>query len=131
MKVLIVEDSEIIRQHLMETLAAFTQVEVIGAVEHAAEAKECVRATKPDVLLLDIRLRSGSGIDVLEEIKNDPVRPVVIVITNFSIPQYRMKCLEAGADYFLDKSTEFERVPHIFEELIEQWGNHRAEEERR
>ncbi len=121
---LIVEDSEIIQQRLMDRLAPFTGLEVIGLVQHATEAEEFIQTLKPDVVILDIRLRSGNGIDVLERIKGDSVRPVVIVITNFSHPQYRKKCLEAGAQYFLDKSTEFERISQIFEELIRQRANH-------
>lgn len=116
LKVLIVEDSEIIQQRLLDRLAPFTGLEVIGLVEHATEAEECIRTLKPDVVILDIRLRSGNGIDVLERIKEDSVRPIIIVITNFSHPQYREKCLEAGADFFFDKSSEFEKITKVIGE---------------
>jgi DNA-binding NarL/FixJ family response regulator len=123
-KVLIVEDSEIIQQRLMDRLAPFTDLEVIGLIQHATEAEKSIRTLKPEILILDIRLRSGNGIDVLEKIKDDAVRPVVIVITNFPHPQYRKKCLEAGADHVLDKSSEFEKIPQIIEKLIQKRGSH-------
>jgi len=66
-RVLIVEDSEIIQQRLMDRLAPFTGLEVIGLVQHATEAEEFIQTLKPDVVILDIRPRSGNGIDVLGE----------------------------------------------------------------
>jgi len=60
----------------------------------------------------------GGGIEVLEEInkKNLPVKK--IVISNYPYFQYKKKCLELGADYFFDKSTEFEKVKEVISNLI-------------
>jgi DNA-binding NarL/FixJ family response regulator len=57
----------------------------------------------------------GSGIDVLENIKQNDSTLVVIVLTNYPNPVFRQKCLQAGADFFLDKSTEFDQIPELFE----------------
>ena len=51
--------------------------------------------------------------DVLETIKKDQPNPLVIMLTNFASDQYRQKCLRLGADYFFDKSTEFERITEV------------------
>jgi DNA-binding response OmpR family regulator len=72
---------------------------------------------KPDVAILDICLAKGSGIQVLETVKSNGPSPVVIMLTAFPYPQYRTKCLEAGADYFFDKLTEFEQVAEVVAEL--------------
>jgi DNA-binding response OmpR family regulator len=68
-------------------------------------------------VILDIRMPGGNGIQVLEAIKTSTAAPVVIMLTAFPYPQYRKKCLEVGADYFLDKTTEFERVVEVLEQL--------------
>jgi CheY-like chemotaxis protein len=57
----------------------------------------------------------GSGIDVLQNIKQDEAAPIVIILTNYPYWGYRQKCLQAGADFFLDKSTEFDQIPELFE----------------
>jgi DNA-binding NarL/FixJ family response regulator len=64
-------------------------------------------------VVLDISMPGGSGMYVLETVKKDRPVPVVIMLTNFAHDQYRQKCLQLGADYFFDKSTEFERVIEV------------------
>ena len=59
----------------------------------------------------------GSGIDVLQEMKKNNQTPLVIVLTNYPYPQYRRKYIEAGADFFFDKSTEFDRVGEVSKQL--------------
>jgi len=69
-------------------------------------------------VILDIRMPGGSGIDVLEDIKKINAAPIVIILTNYPYPQYRKKCMAAGADYFFDKSSEFEKVTEVLKKLI-------------
>jgi len=77
------------------------------------QAIEHIRQQGPDVVILDIKMPGGNGIDVLNEIeKNDQV-PVVIMLTNYPYPQYKKKCMDAGADFFFDKSREFEKVIEV------------------
>jgi DNA-binding NarL/FixJ family response regulator len=59
----------------------------------------------------------GSGIDVLQNIKQGEAAPIVIILTNYPFPGYRQKCMQAGADFFLDKSTEFDQIPKLFEQF--------------
>ena len=68
-------------------------------------------------MILDIHMPNGNGIRVLETIKKNPVAPVVIMLTAFPYPQYRRRCLEIGAEYFFDKTTEFDQVAVVLEEL--------------
>ncbi len=69
------------------------------------------------MVILDIRMSDGSGIDVLPEIKKGNQSPLVIVLTNYPYPQYRRKCIEAGADFFFDKSTEFDKVTEVLRHM--------------
>lgn len=77
------------------------------------EVLEMDRLLRPDVVILDINMPGGSGIEVLHDIKQLSPSPRVIMLTNYSQPQYRRKCLDAGADHFFDKSTEFEKIRDV------------------
>jgi DNA-binding NarL/FixJ family response regulator len=113
MKVFIVDDSAIVRERLINMLSELEEIEVIGQAEDAREAIDSITKLKPDAVLLDIRMPGGSGIDVLEHIKKDQPAPIVIMLTNYPDTQYRKKCMDAKADFFLDKSTEFEKVIEV------------------
>ncbi len=110
MKLFLVEDSVLIRNRIRRMLQDVDDVEVAGETGDARRAIGEIPKAQPDVILLDIHLLGGSGIDVLHALKKGPQSPVIIVLTNYAYPQYRQKCLEAGADYFFVKSTEFDRV---------------------
>ncbi len=110
MKLFLVEDSVLIRNRMRRMLQDVEDVEIAGETGDAREAIGKIPQVQPDVVLLDIHLLGGSGIDVLQTLKKGVQNPVIIVLTNYAYPQYRQKCLEAGADYFFVKSTEFDRV---------------------
>src|SRR2546428_3470418 len=116
-KVFIVDDSPVVRERLATLLSDLPSVEIVGQAEIAFEAISATRRLKPDVMLLDISMPGGSGIHVLEMVKKERPAPLVIMLTNFAHEQYRQKCLQLGADYFFDKSTEFERVTEVLREF--------------
>jgi DNA-binding NarL/FixJ family response regulator len=119
MKVFIVEDSPLVVDRLMAMFAEFEGgVEVVGQADEAASAIGSIRELKPDAVVLDIRLARGTGLDVLEHVKRDQHAPIVMMLTNYPHPQYRRRCFEYGADYFLDKSTEFDSVRGVFKDLL-------------
>lgn len=115
MNVFVVEDSSLLRERLLATLKRIEGVRVIGFAETASEAIEQIEALKPDAVILDIRLRQGTGLQVLQACKVPGKPPLVIVLTNFAYPQYRKKFLDAGAEFFLDKSNEFDRVAPVLQ----------------
>ena len=114
-RVFVADDSLIVREHLITLLDELIGVEIVGQAGTVSEAISAIGKLQPDVVILDIRMPDGSGIDVLQTIKQDEPAPVVIVLTNYPYPAYRQKCLQAGADFFLDKSTEFDQIPALFE----------------
>ncbi len=84
-----------------------------------------IQENMPDILVLDIRMPGGSGIDVLKTLGEDTRPSVVIVFTNFSYPQYRKTCLTFGADYFFDKATDLDNLTAVIQNRAEQvvsWG---------
>ncbi|MCB0223874.1 MAG: response regulator transcription factor [Anaerolineae bacterium] len=117
MKVFIADDSLIVREHLVTMFDELAGIEIVGQAETVAEAVTAIQKLHPDVVILDIRMPGGSGIDVLKRVKQGEVTPMVIILTNYPYPGYRQKCLQAGADFFLDKSTEFDQIPKLFEQL--------------
>jgi len=67
-----------------------------------------VNKLKPDLVVLDIKIQGGCGIDVLEDIRSNGCGPIVMMLTNYPYPQYEKRCIDAGADFFFDKSADFE-----------------------
>src|SRR5437764_11818681 len=100
MRVLIADDSAVVVERLVTLLSELAEIEIVGEAQTCGEATERIRRLQPDVVILDIRMPDGSGIDVLETVKQSTPAPIVIMLTNFPYPQYREKCLRAGADFF-------------------------------
>lgn len=116
-RVYIVDDSASIRVRLNEMLGPIEHVSVVGEAGSTTEAVQGVLAERPDSVLLDLNLRGRSGIEVLRTVRKQAPEIVFVVLTNHSEPQYRRACTQAGAAYFLDKSTEFERVRDVIAEI--------------
>ena len=108
--VLIVDDSTVVRGRLTSMLKEVPGVTVVGGAGTVKTAKAALRRLHPDVVVLDLHLPDGNGIDLLRHLAGWARRPRVIVLTNLPDAQYRDACMEAGAELFLDKSTEFEKV---------------------
>jgi len=118
MKVFIVDDSRAFQKELINLLSKLKEVEIVGQAEDSVKAMEAIQRLKPDVVILDIPMPGGKGIDALENIKKGKSPPIVIMFTNYPYRQYRKKYMDAGADFFFDKSTEFEKVTEVLKKLI-------------
>jgi DNA-binding NarL/FixJ family response regulator len=116
-RIFLVEDSAIIRERLLRLLEALDGVEVVGGADTATDAIDGIVAAVPDVVVLDIKLRNSSGIDVLRHIKNRLPSITVIMLTNYASCEYCRRCFEAGAEYFLDKTNEFQKLEGILDQL--------------
>ena len=116
--VFIVDSSTIVRERLSVLLAELDSVDVIGHAHSAATAISAIRSDKPDLVIQDIHTADGSGIDLLHAIKQAACPPLVIVLTNDAYPAYRKVYLQAGADFFLDKSREFDQIPNVLRRIL-------------
>jgi DNA-binding NarL/FixJ family response regulator len=120
MKVFIADDSSVVVERLVELLEEEVPgAQLVGQAGDVPEAVRGIQKVKPDALILDLQMPGGSGLDVLRAIRIDHPRLYVLIFTNYPYPQYREECLTAGANFFLDKSAEFEKIPTILRELIE------------
>jgi len=104
LRVLVVADSQVLAGRLREALATLEQVVVVASVDNEKDATNWVRASFVDVIILDLMLKQGSGFGVLRGLGKH--RPVVIVLTNYALPEYRKSALRLGAEHFLNKATD-------------------------
>jgi len=117
MHVFLVEDAPAIRTRLAQMLGEIKGVEIVGEADTPAAAIDGILRSTAASVVLDLQLVGGSGIEVLRTVH--PLRPDIafIVLTNHATDQYRKICMEAGADYFLDKSTEIQKVKDLIAAL--------------
>jgi DNA-binding NarL/FixJ family response regulator len=118
MTVLIADDSQVVVERLKTMLCELRGIDIAEHASTVPEALHAVRSLRPDVVLLDLQMRGGRGMDLLKTIRREQPGLTVVVLTNHSHSQYRKKCLENGAHSFLDKSTEFHKVAAVLGELV-------------
>jgi len=120
LNVLIVEDSLLIAKKMKLLLAPLEFIDLTGIAKNYDEAVSILEVIVPDVIILDIQMPGKSGIELLTEVKLKHLKSRVIVFTNHSDPYFRNLCNQLGADFFLDKSTEFEKIPVLLDFLFHQ-----------
>jgi two-component system, OmpR family, response regulator len=118
LNVFIVDDSEIIRKSIGSMLSEIDGVAVCGIAADVSSALKGIGEKKPDAVILDVKIPGGNGFTVLEHIKSGTGELLVIVLTNFPYPEYRQKAMDLSADYFFDKSEEFEKVAEVITEKV-------------
>ncbi len=105
--VLIIDDSALIRANLVRTLTELEEIEVVGQAADAREGLKLAAELQPNLVTLDIWMPGGSGLDVIQQLKQLEPSPIVMVLTNYPYRAYRERAVKVGADFFFDKSTEF------------------------
>ena len=117
------DDAASIRHRIAELLSELEGIEIIYQSEDADSAARLLHAHQPDVVILDIQVPPSTnlrnGIDVLKLAKKHYPNSGVIMLTNFGNTQYRDECKRLGADYFFDKSSEFEQVPEAVLQIMQ------------
>lgn len=116
-RVLLVDDSDIVRYRVRESLSSLAGVEIVGEAVDVDSALRAMREQQPDIVVLDLLMPGGGGTRILEGMQREDGRPVVIVFTSLPYPEYRARCAELGADYFFDKTADHERLPELVGQL--------------
>jgi len=111
-KIYIVEDSSIIRENLIDALQENAPIEVVGIAEDERSALHWLRDRSHacDLAIVDIFLKSGSGLGVLKAMQDMPDAPMRIVLSNHATPEIRVKCQQLGATKVFDKSNELDEM---------------------
>ncbi len=117
MRVFIADDSSAVVERLADLLEEVPGAQLVGQAGDVPEAIRSIQKTNPDAVILDLQMPGGNGLDVLRAIRVDHPYLLVLICTNYPNSEYRKECLSAGANFFLDKSSEFEKIAAILREL--------------
>lgn len=115
--IFIVDDLPTMRDRLRELVADIDGIEIVGDAGTPQEAIAGILRTHPDCVLLDYQLNGGTGVDVLRAVHPNCPEIAFIVLTNHATAQHRRACIDAGARFFLDKSTEFGSIRSAIAEI--------------
>src|SRR5450631_193706 len=119
LRVLLVEDSKVLTERLTEAIRQIPEVELIGTADTEAGALAAVKRDSVDVIILDLHLKQGTGFGVMRALATTQLRPRIIVLTNYDLPEYKNAALTLGATHFLDKARDYGRLPEVLHELCE------------
>src|ERR1043166_4335733 len=122
LKIFIADDSALVRTGVKHILEHLGGIEVVGEAATVQEAIELILTRQPNVVILDMQLAGGSGLEVLPQIKQQPQPPVVIVFALYPLASLKQRCIEAGADFVFDKATEIEPLIKVLQQLKQQFS---------
>jgi DNA-binding NarL/FixJ family response regulator len=117
-RVLLVEDSAVLIERLAEVIRQNPEVEIVGSVDTEDAARALLKRERIDVMVLDLHLRQGNGFGVLRAVSKSAERPLVVVLTNYDLPQYKDAALALGAAHFMDKIRDYDKFPDVMHELV-------------
>lgn len=110
MKIVIADDSKLLRTRFKELMKNFKNIEIAGEAENGNDALFLIQECKPDIAILDIRMPEMNGIEVLKKVRQEGLSIYIIILTNYPYKQYKERCLAEGADYFFDKNQNIESL---------------------
>ncbi len=112
MKTFLVEDNATIRDNLISTLQELAPVEAVGSAETAEEGAAWLTADQShwDLAIVDLFLKSGTGLGVLKACQKRGPCQKMVVFSNYATREMRSRCTELGADAIFDKSTEIDAL---------------------
>jgi two-component system OmpR family response regulator len=118
-RVLLVEDSKILTERLTEAIDQIADVQLVGTAETEAAAVALATREPVDVIILDLHLRQGTGFGVMRALATTQLKPQIIVLTNYDLPEYKHAAFALGATHFLDKALDYDRLPQVLHEICE------------
>ena len=113
LKVFLIEDSELLQELLSDMLIELEGIDFCGCANGEAEALRRLAETPVDLVIIDIELKQGSGIGVLDALQTDSDRygnPRKVVLTNYAHATMRQRCEHFGMDAFFDKSLHINQL---------------------
>ena len=121
LRVFIADDSKPVTEMLTELISEAGRIEVIGVGETEWGTIEAIRRLKPDVVVLDLQLKTGSGTNVIRAVRSDPglAGTRLLVTSNHVSEQLKAGCMELGADDYYDKVKELGALTHRLAELAD------------
>jgi DNA-binding NarL/FixJ family response regulator len=124
LRVLLVEDSKVLTERLIEAIRQISEVQFIGTVDSETAAIAAIKRDAVDVVILDLHLKQGTGFGVMRGLAAGGAKPRIIVLTNYDLPEYKSAAMALGATHFLDKARDYGRLPEILHEMCETQPKH-------
>ena len=125
MRVLLADDSVLILEWLQDTLGLNKQVEIVGSFKNGIDTLKALKTLKPDLAIVDFKMPGLNGLEVLKEIRKENKILKFIILTYYSLDNYRQVAMQAGADYFFSKVDDFEKVSIVVEEMVAKEQNNK------
>jgi DNA-binding NarL/FixJ family response regulator len=120
LRVLLVEDSKVLTERLTEAIKQIADVELVGTADTEAAAVAAVKKDTVDVIILDLHLKQGTGFGVMRALAATQLKPRIVVLTNYDLPEYKNAAIALGASHFLDKARDYGRLPEILHEISQE-----------
>ncbi len=119
LRVYLVEDSPHVRDLLLDFLNVPGEIEIVGNADNEIESVAAMLADPVDAVIVDLKLREGSGMAVIEKLRAAKLNPEpkIIVFTNHPFPEIRARAMQLGADYFFDKSADYDSIRSTLQTL--------------
>jgi DNA-binding NarL/FixJ family response regulator len=118
MRIVIADDSTLIRERLQDVLRSFGQLEVVGTFNNGIDALKALQTLKPDLAILDIKMPGLSGLEVLKETRKVNKTIQFIILTLHGTEYYRQQAIASGANYFLSKVDDFEKIELVITDML-------------
>ena len=116
-----VDDSPVIAERLQFMLSEIDSIEFLGNALNVSTALQLIDQREPNIVILDIHLKEdllvANGVHLLIQLRKKYPDMKIIMLTNVAVPQYRNTCLAFGADYFFDKTIDFEKIPDVVKKI--------------
>jgi DNA-binding NarL/FixJ family response regulator len=117
-QILLVDDHPIVRQGIRSLLSTYPDLHVVGEAASVAEATTLIQHTTADLILLDIRMADGTGLQVLRTLRATAKAIKVLIITSFDDEEYVLEALQQGADGYVLKNASDETLVHAIRTVM-------------
>ncbi|ASV99026.1 response regulator [Paraburkholderia aromaticivorans] len=123
LRVFLVDDAVSVRRRMAALFGALDGVEIVGEAEESGAALAGVEAVAADLVVTELHLSGGTGMELLASLAKKMPHVIAIVLTNHSGAWFRRACLLSGAHYFFDKTSEFDLARKTIQRIA---GEHRT-----
>jgi NarL family two-component system response regulator LiaR len=117
-KIVIIEDSKAVQKNLIKLIGSIDKLVPAGEAESVKEGLALIEKEKPEILLLDLELKDGNGLEIIKELRSSNMNIKIIILSNYSLLKDSKIIKKLKVDYFLDKTTEFDKTIEVLEKII-------------